>query len=150
MLPLLHKGKLIKGIKYFLKIFNQLLGDKPMKKLFTILAMVLATILISSCSEDAPTQPIVDEEFTVKIVYSNSNYTQQWYIHVWVYDDKGVFVENFIEAVPKSGSPGYQYASAKKGWEVRFGRSLELFAKENTVVKLYKKKIYEKSEFFIE
>jgi len=121
-----------------------------MKKLFTILAMVLATILISSCSEDAPTQPIVDEEFTVKIVYSNSNYTQQWYIHVWVYDDKGVFVENFIEAVPKSGSPGYQYASAKKGWEVRFGRSLELFAKENTVVKLYKKKIYEKSEFFIE
>jgi len=122
-----------------------------MKKLFTILIVVLATILINSCSEDAsPTQEPIDTSFTVIVRYGNPNYYQQWYIHVWVYDDKGVFNEHLISDVPRSGMNGYQYVTAEKGWEIRYGRSLEVMAKESNVVKLYDVKVYAKTDLWIE
>jgi len=61
-----------------------------MKKLFTILAMVLATILINSCSEDAPTQPEI-EQTSLTFNYNNVN-NATVYIHIWRYDK-----DNWVE-----------------------------------------------------
>lgn len=122
-----------------------------MKKLFTILAMVLATIIISSCSESAPTQPIEEEDsFTISLYYYNTH-NAPLILYTFVYDDKGVFQEMLYAGRMKGwGEVITQSYHGKKNWVLKFGLSEKLPAKSpSDLIKVYTIVIKEQTHFEI-